>query len=83
VIVGVSKDSVASHKKFAAKYDLRCYLLADPDGVILKTLGVQGATGLARRATFIVDSSGIVRYVYDNASARGHAAEVLAAVATL
>ena len=83
MLVGVSKDSVASHKKFAAKYDLRCHLLADPDAVILKKLGVLHLTGLARRTTFIVDSSGIVRYVYDNASARGHAAEVLAAVATL
>lgn len=81
--MGVSKDTVAAHKAFAAKYDLRCHLLADPDGSILKLLGVQSLMGRARRTTFVVDKSGTIRFVFENVSVRGHADEVLAAVATL
>jgi len=83
VLVGVSKDTVDSHKRFAAKYDLHCHLLADPDGFILRRLGVQNPAGQARRTTFVIDKSGIVRRVFENVSARGHADEVLAAVALL
>jgi len=84
VLVGLSKDSVESHRRFAAKYDLHCYLLADPGGALLARLGVRNAvTGMAARATFVIDSSGIVRHVFENVSARGHADAVLAAVQSL
>jgi peroxiredoxin Q/BCP len=84
VLVGVSKDSVDSHKRFAEKYDLHCHLLADPDGAILQRLGIQQPLGgRARRTTFVIDKSGIVRHVFENVSARGHAEVVLAAVASL
>jgi thioredoxin-dependent peroxiredoxin len=81
--VGVSKDSVESHKRFAAKYDLHLHLLADPDGTILKRLGVQGLGGTARRTTFVIDKSGVVRSVFENVSVRGHADAVLAVLAAL
>ena len=84
MLVGVSKDSVESHKRFAAKFDLHLHLLADPDGIILRRLGVQNAIGgHARRTTFVIDKSGIVRHVFENVSVRGHADAVLAALAEL
>jgi len=80
----VSNDSLESHERFAAKYDLKVYLLADPDGVVLERLGVRNPkSGTAARTTFVIDKSGIVRRVFENVSARGHADEVLAFVATL
>jgi thioredoxin-dependent peroxiredoxin len=82
--VGVSKDSLDSHKRFAAKYALTSYLLADPDGTVLERLGVRNPiTGMAARTTFVIDKSGIVRHVYENVSIRGHVDVVLAAVARL
>ena len=83
MLVGVSKDTVDSHRRFIEKYDLRCHLLADPDGAILRLLGVVGVAGRAKRTTFVVDKTGIVRVVYENVSVRGHAEAVLAAVKAL
>jgi thioredoxin-dependent peroxiredoxin len=84
VLVGVSKDSLESHKRFAEKYDLDCYLLADPDGSILALLGLEKVPGgRAKRSTFVVDKSGIIRKIFENVTVRGHADEVLAAVRAL
>jgi peroxiredoxin Q/BCP len=70
--------------RFAAKYDLKGFLLADPDGIVLERLGVRNSkSGSASRTTFVIDKSGIVRHVFESVSARGHADEVLAFVATL
>ena len=81
--MGLSKDSLESHRRFAEKYDLRIYLLADPNGEILARLGIRGLGGIAKRTTFIVDKSGIVRYVFEDVSVRGHADDVLALVQSL
>jgi peroxiredoxin len=62
---------------------LRIHLLADPNAEILKRLGVAGPLGFASRTTFVIDDTGIVRHVFENVSARGHAAEVLAVVEAL
>ena len=83
MIVGISKDTVESHRRFAAKHDLKCRLLADPNAEILKRLGVAGPLGFASRATFVIDDTGIVRHVFENVSARGHAAQVLTVVEAL
>jgi len=83
VIVGISKDTVESHRRFIQKHDLHCRLIADPKAEILKRLGIAGPLGLANRATFVIDNTGIVRHVFENVSARGHAAQVLEAVETL
>ena len=82
-LVGISKDTVESHRRFAAKHDLHCRLIADPKAEILKRLGVAGPLGIANRTTFVIDNTGIVRHVYENVSARGHAAQVLADVEAL
>jgi peroxiredoxin Q/BCP len=84
VLIGISKDGVASHKRFAEKYGLECYLLSDPDGAALDLLGVEKAWhGRGKRTTFVIDRTGVIRHVYENVSPRGHADAVLAAVKAL
>lgn len=83
-VFGVSKDSVASHKKFAEKYDLPFPLLADNDGAIVEAYGVwrekkmMGKTymGIAR-TSFLIDPDGIIRKIYENVKPEVHAEEVL------
>lgn len=84
VLVGVSKDGVDSHCRFADKYGLDCYLLSDPKGDVLDRLGVEKAWhGRGKRTTFVIDREGVIRRVFENVSPRGHADEVLDAVKSL
>lgn len=87
VIIGVSKDDLASHDKFKAKYDLPFDLAADTDTSISEMFGVwaeksmYGKTYMGiTRATFLIDKKGVVVRVWPKVSVTGHAAEVLAAV---
>jgi len=83
VVLGVSVDSVDSHKKFCAKEGLNFKLLADSDG---KVSGAYGSlTNLevvkfAARHTFLIDPSGKVAKAYTSVDSRGHSEEVLAAL---
>ncbi|MCL6453602.1 MAG: thioredoxin-dependent thiol peroxidase [Alicyclobacillus sp.] len=90
VILGVSRDSVASHEKFARKFDLPMPLLADVDGSVCESYGVlqekhlYGRTHIGIvRTTFLIDADGIVRKVYPKVKVEGHADAVLADVRTL
>ncbi len=67
-VIGISADNVASHKKFAEKYNLPFTLLSDTNNKIRKLLGVPGSLfGLVPgRVTYIVDQNGIVTDIYDN-----------------
>jgi peroxiredoxin Q/BCP len=61
-VFGISPQSVDSHERFRAQYDLTVPLLADPERRVIRAYGVLGPAGLVRRSIFIVDPSGIVRY---------------------
>ena len=86
-IVGVSKDSVASHQKFKAKHELPFTLLSDPEGKLIDDYGAWkeklrfGKTfmGIAR-TTVVVDADGIVQKVFPNVKVNGHAEKVLQCV---
>ena len=86
-IVGVSRDSVASHKKFKAKYDIPYRLLADTDSKVCDAFGViveknmygKKSLGVAR-ATFLIDKAGTILKVWPKVSVDGHAAAVLASL---
>jgi peroxiredoxin Q/BCP len=86
-IVGVSRDSVASHQKFKKKYDIPYALIADTQsqlcdafGVILeKTMYGIKRMGLAR-STFLIDKGGTIVKVWPNVRVDGHAQAVLAAL---
>ena len=83
-VIGVSKDSVASHKKFAEKYELPFTLLADTSTAMLQAFGAWGekkmygktVMGTLRR-TFIFDENGILTEIIENVDTKNHAAQIL------
>lgn len=85
-VVGISKDSVAAHEKFAAKHNLEVTLLSDGDKAALEAYGAwrektsYGKTAMGVvRSTYLLDPQGVVRAAWPKmAKAEGHAAVVLA-----
>jgi peroxiredoxin Q/BCP len=80
VVIGVSKDSIKSHKKFKEKHQLPFPLLSDPEGEILELYGVwkqksmYGRTFMGtERTTIIIDEKGIVKNIYRKVRVKGHA----------
>lgn len=80
VIVGVSKDSVDSHRKFKQKHGLPFTLLSDPGGKVLELYGVWKEKSLygrtfmgTERTTFLIDEKGFVAKVYRKVRPQGHA----------
>jgi len=89
-VIGVSRDSVAKHEKFAAKHKLGVALGADEDGKVTEAYGVWQEKSLygrkymgIMRATFLIDCEGVIRHIWPKVSVKGHAAEVLAAAQAL
>ncbi len=86
VVLGVSRDTVGSHRKFIRKYDLPFTLLSDVDAKVATAYGAWGEkvlfgrhyTGM-RRQTFLIKDGRIVK-VWRKVKAANHGAEVLAAV---
>ncbi|UOK43817.1 MULTISPECIES: peroxiredoxin [Flavobacterium] len=84
-VIGISGDSVQSHKQFAKKYDLPFTLLSDEDKSLRKLFGVPtNLLGLLPgRVTYVVDKKGIVRLVFDSMNAENHFPKVLEMVKSL
>lgn len=85
VVLGVSADSVKSHKKFAEKYGLMFPLLADEDRTVVNAYGVWGRKKFMgreydgiMRTSFLIDPNGKIAVVYEQVKPELHAAEVLA-----
>ena len=85
VVIGVSKDSVASHVKFAEKYDLPFILLSDPERQAIEAYGVwqekklYGKTSMGVvRSTYIIDEEGMVEKVLPKVKPDTNAEEILA-----
>ena len=86
-ILGVSPDTVKSHKKFQQKFHLTFPLLADADHAVAEQYGVwqlkkfmgRQYMGIAR-TTFVVDKTGTITAVFPNVKVEGHADKVLAAL---
>jgi peroxiredoxin Q/BCP len=76
VLVGISADSIESHKAFAAHHGLPFLLLSDPDGAIGKAYGVP-FTLVHKRQTFVIGADGVVRKVYRSVDVTTHADQVL------
>ena len=80
VVLGVSVDTVDSHKSFCTKESLNFKLLADPNHTVVEKYGsvmeYNGMT-LAARNTFLIDPAGVIRKVYLKVSPQGHSEEVL------
>jgi thioredoxin-dependent peroxiredoxin len=80
VILGVSKDSIASHCRFRDKYDLAVTLLSDPDLAVHKAYGAYGEKTMygkkvmgTIRSTFVIDPSGTLVRVFPSVKVDGHA----------
>jgi thioredoxin-dependent peroxiredoxin len=66
-VIGVSSDSVESHRKFAEKNNLRFTLLADTSGMARKAFGVPNAAMvMPGRVTYVIDKEGVIRYVFNS-----------------
>ena len=90
VVIGVSKDSEASHDKFKKKYGLDFALVSDGDGAICEAFGVwvekmnygKKYMGI-ERSTFLIDKAGLVRQAWRKVKVDGHAGKVLDALKAL
>jgi peroxiredoxin Q/BCP len=89
-VVGVSKDSIASHQRFRAKYGLAPLLASDVAGEVVERYGVWVEKSMygrkhmgIERATFLIDGGGVIRRVWRKVKVTGHVAEVLAAAKAL
>jgi peroxiredoxin Q/BCP len=84
-VYGISRDSLASHGKFAAKQELPFPLLSDPDKQLLAPLGAWGKKinygkeydGIIR-STVLVDPKGVIRHAWPKVTVKGHVEAVLA-----
>lgn len=83
-VLGVSKDSVASHIKFAEKYALPFPLLSDPEHLLLEALGAWGEKKLygktysgTLRKTFIFDENGVCTDIIEKVDTKNHSAQIL------
>lgn len=78
-VVGISRDSLESHKSFAGRYELPYTLLSDPDGKVRELFGVKKTLGFFDgRVTFVVDKKGVVRHSFSSQlNAKAHVDEAL------
>lgn len=89
-VIGISKDSVASHEKFRDKHDLTVPLLSDADDETCEAYGVWTEKNMygkkffgIERSTFLIDGDGRIARVWRKVKVPGHAEEVLEAVRAL
>jgi thioredoxin-dependent peroxiredoxin len=90
VVIGVSKDNLASHKRFRAKHELTIALGSDPEGLAIAAYGawveksMYGRSYMGiERSTFLIDGTGVVRKVWRKVKVPGHAEAVLAEIKAL
>lgn len=84
VVLGVSKDSVESHKKFSGKFKFNFPILSDPEGKVIGAYGVwkeksmygRKFFGIAR-TTFLIDEKGVIVKVIDKPDVGRHAEEII------
>ena len=86
-VVGVSPDSVASHKKFADKFNFGFNLIADPETKILQAYGVWGEKSMygkkymgVLRTTFVINENGIIEEVFEKVDTKNHTDQIIKAL---
>lgn len=90
VVIGISKDSVKSHKKFAEKHHITFTLLSDPDHTTIEAFGAWGPRKFmgreylgTHRNTYIVNPSGDIVKIYEGVNPKHHASEIIKDLHTL
>ena len=83
-VIGVSPDSVKSHKKFADKFDLQFCLIADTEKEILQNYGAWGEKSMygkkymgVLRTTFVIDEEGKIQEVFEKVKTKDHTNQIL------
>ena len=83
-VIGVSPDPVASHQKFADKYELEFPLIPDPERTIIEAYGVWGEKKSygktfmgVQRTTFLIDENGVIAHVFKRPKTKEHAEEIV------
>lgn len=86
-VIGISKDTVASHKKFADKYNLNFHILADPATEVIQAYGAWQEKSMygkkylgIQRSTILVNPEGKVAQVFPKVTPKNHATEILKAI---
>jgi thioredoxin-dependent peroxiredoxin len=89
-VVGISRDSVASHDKFKRKFKLPFPLASDEDGKVSEAYGTWVEKSMygrkymgIERATFLIDGNGVIRNIWRKVKVDGHADDVLKAASAL
>lgn len=87
VVLGISRDSVASHRKFSDKFQLNFPLLADEEGKVCEQYGVWQEKKLYGKAfmgivrtTFVIGTSGLIEQIYTKVKVNGHVETLLASL---
>ena len=87
VVIGVSPDSIKSHRKFQEKHGLNFILLSDPEHKLAEAFGVWGEKSMYGkkyfgiiRSTFILDKTGKIQQKWLNVKVKGHVDEVLKSI---
>lgn len=90
VVLGVSKDSIASHCKFADKHGLQFPLLSDPEGEVIEKYGAWGEKNMYGkkmqgiiRTTVVIGPDGLVQKIFPKVRVKGHVDAVLETVRAL
>jgi peroxiredoxin Q/BCP len=83
-IIGVSKDTIESHKKFITKFKIPFHLLSDEKNIMLKKYGAWGEKSMygkkfmgIKRTTVLIDPKGKIKKIWNNVKVTDHAKEVL------
>ncbi len=82
-VFGISRDSVASHKKFEKKFDLPFTLLSDPKCLVIKPWGASRLRIGTKRISYLLDKDGVVIKFYPDVTPEDHADEILKDVVEL
>lgn len=89
-VVGISKDTIMSHKKFAEKFDLNFPILADPSIETIQAYGAWQEKSMygrkymgIQRMTVIINPNGIVAHIFPKVTPRGHEKEILKTIQSL
>ncbi|PLX20347.1 MAG: thioredoxin-dependent thiol peroxidase [Salinivirgaceae bacterium] len=83
-VVGVSPDSIESHQKFIAKYNLSFHLIADTDKEVINKYGVWGEKNMygkksmgLLRTTFVIDEEGKIVHIFKRVQTKDHTNQIL------
>jgi peroxiredoxin Q/BCP len=82
-VIGISLDSLDSHRAFAASHGINFPLVSDADGAIAASFGVSTQGGFAERTTFVIGPDGTIARVFPRVRVSGHIDEVRTALAAI